>query len=174
MDALIVYESMFGNTRRLAEAIGDMLRAGGIDVTITPAREAPSYLSDYQLVVVGAPTHAHSLPRPDSRSEAAQWAADANKKLTLEAQAGSPGVREWLKSVMLVGNPRFAVFSTRVDIPRIFSGDACNAIAKGLSRRLADVYARADFLVGLDSHLLDGEEDRAREWAGSLTPGPSA
>ena len=92
MDALIVYESMFGNTRRLAEAIGDMLRAGGIDVTITPAREAPSDLSDYQLVVVGAPTHAHSLPRPDSRSEAAQWAADANKKL-LDASGHPPDLQ---------------------------------------------------------------------------------
>jgi hypothetical protein len=176
MDALIVYESMFGNTRRLAEAIADSLETAGVDVTTVPAREAPSDLSDYQLVVVGAPTHAHSLPRPNSRSEAAQWAADPTKNLTLEAEAeaGSPGVREWLKGVSLVGSPRFAVFSTRVDIPRIFSGDACNAIAKGLRRRLADVDARADFLVGLDSNLLDGEVDRAREWAGSLSPVPSA
>jgi hypothetical protein len=174
MDALIVYESMFGNTRRLAEAIADSLETAGVDVTIAPAREAPSDLSDYQLVVVGAPTHAHSLPRPKSRTEAAQWAADPTKELTLEAEAGSPGVREWLEGVSLVGSPRFAVFSTRVDIPRIFSGDACTAIAKGLRRRLADVDARADFLVGLDSNLLDGEVDRAREWAGSLTPVPSA
>jgi hypothetical protein len=174
MDALIVYESMFGNTRRLAEAIADSLETAGVDITIAPAREAPSDLSDYQLVVVGAPTHAHSLPRPKSRTEAAQWAADPTKELTLEAEAGSPGVREWLEGVSLVGSPRFAVFSTRVDIPRIFSGDACTAIAKGLRRRLADVDARADFLVGLDSNLLDGEVDRAREWAGSLTPVPSA
>jgi hypothetical protein len=174
MDALIVYESMFGNTRRLAEAIADSLETAGVDVTIAPAREAPSDLSDYRLVVVGAPTHAHSLPRPKSRTEAAQWAADPTKELTLEAEAGSPGVREWLEGVSLVGSPRFAVFSTRVDIPRIFSGDACTAIAKGLRRRLADVDARADFLVGLDSNLLDGEVDRAREWAGSLTPVPSA
>jgi hypothetical protein len=174
MDALIVYESMFGNTRRLAEAIADSLETAGVDVTTAPAREAPSDLSDYQLVVVGAPTHAHSLPRPKSRTEAAQWAADPTKELTLEAEAGSPGVREWLEGVSLVGSPRFAVFSTRVDIPRIFSGDACTAIAKGLRRRLADVDARADFLVGLDSNLLDGEVDRAREWAGSLTPVPSA
>ena len=97
----------------------------------------------------------------------------SHKELTLEPSAGSTGVREWLEGVMLVGNPRFAVFSTRADIPRIFAGDACAAIAKALRRRLADVDAGADFLVGLDNHLVDGEEDRAREWAGSLIPVPS-
>ena len=173
MNALIVYESMFGNTRKLAEAIADALQSTGVDTTVTPAHEAPSDLSDYRLIVVGAPTHAHSLPRAKSRIEAADWAADPTKKLTLEPTAGSTGVREWLGGVMLVGNPRFAVFSTRADIPRIFSGDACAAIAKGLRRHLADVDARADFLVGLDNHLLDGEEDRAREWAASLIAVPS-
>ena len=173
MNALIVYESMFGNTRKLAEAIADALQTTGVDTTIMPAHTAPSDLSDYRLVVVGAPTHAHSLPRPKSRTEAVEWAADPTKKLTLEPTAGSTGVREWLEGVMLVGDPRFAVFSTRADIPRIFAGDACAAIAKGLRRRLADVDARADFLVGLDNHLVDGEEDRAREWAASLIPVPS-
>ena len=64
MNALIVYESMFGNTRRLAEAITDALRTTGVNATIAPAHAAPVDLSDYRLVVVGAPTHAHSLPRP--------------------------------------------------------------------------------------------------------------
>ena len=174
MNALIVYESMFGNTRRLAEAIADALQTTGVDTTIMPAYKAPSDLSDYRLVVVGAPTHAHSLPRPKSRTEAVEWAADPTKQLTLEPTAGSTGVREWLEGVMLVGDPRFAAFSTRADIPRIFAGDACAAIAKGLRRHLADLDARADFLVDLDNHLVDGEEDRAREWAGSLLPVPSS
>lgn len=174
MNALIVYESMFGNTRALAEAIADELHTSEVDVTVMPAHEAPSDLSEYQLVVVGAPTHAHSLPRPKSRTEAFEWAADPTKRLTLEPDAGRTGVREWLERVMLVGNPRFAIFSTRVDIPRIFAGDACAVIAKGLRRRLADVDARADFLVDFDNHLVDGEESRAREWAHGLIPVPSA
>ena len=173
MNALIVYESMFGNTRTLAEAIADALRTTGTDTTITPAHEAPADLSDYGLVIVGAPTHAHSLPRPKSRTEAAEWAADPTKELSLEPTAESSGVREWLEGVMLVGNPRFAVFSTRVDMPRIFTGDACTSIAKGLRRHLADVDSREDFLVSLDNHLADGEEDRAREWASGLVPVPS-
>ena len=174
MNALIVYESMFGNTHKLAEAIADVLDTAEADITIMPAHEAPSDLSEYQLVVIGAPTHAHSLPRPKSRTDALEWAADPTKQLTLEPDAGSTGVREWLETVMLVGNPRFAIFSTRVDIPRIFAGDACAAIAKGLRRRLADVDAREDFLVDFDNHLVHGEESRAREWANGLIPVPSA
>jgi len=174
MNALIVYESMFGNTRKLAEAIAEELQAAGVHATIMTAHKAPPDLSDYRLVIVGAPTHAHSLPRPKSRTEATEWAADPTKKLTLEPAATERGVREWLEGVTLVGSPRFAAFSTRADIPRIFAGDACAAIAKGLRRHLADVDAHADFLVGLDNHLVDGEEDRAREWAGSLIPVPSA
>ena len=133
MNALIVYESMFGNTRRLAEAMAEALETSGADVTVSPACDAPADLSDYTLVVVGAPTHAHSLPRPKSRAEAAEWAVDPTKKLSLEEKARATGVREWLEGIMLVGNPRFAVFSTRVDIPRIFSGDAAAAITEEAS-----------------------------------------
>jgi hypothetical protein len=172
MNALIVYESMFGNTRKLAEAIADRLRAQDAEVTVSLAYDAPADLSDYDLVIVGAPTHAHSLPRTKSRSEAAAWAADPTKELVLEPMAEARGVREWLERVMLVGDPRFAVFSTRADIPSIFSGDACKAIAKGLRRRLARVESHADFLVGLDNRLLDGEDVRAAEWASGLVAVP--
>jgi hypothetical protein len=174
MNALIVYESMFGNTRKIVEAIADRLRAADVEVTVSLAYDAPADLSDYELVIVGAPTHAHSLPRPKSRSEAAVWAADPTKELVLEPMAQASGVREWLQRIMLVGDPRFAVFSTRADIPSIFSGDACKAISKGLRRRLARVESHADFLVGLDNRLLEGEEMRAREWASELVPLPIA
>lgn len=168
MNTLIVYESMFGNTRRLAEAMADVLRTGGDDVTVTHAHAAPSDLSDYALVIIGAPTHAHTLPRPESRTEAANWAADPDKMLVLDPAAGSSGVREWLNRLLLAGNPRFAVFSTRVDIPRIFGGDAATAIVKRLRRRGAEVDSRTDFLVDKGSLLVEGEEQRAREWVAEL------
>ena len=173
MNALIVYESMFGNTRRLAEAIAGALESAGVDAAVMHAADAPSDLSGYQLVIVGAPTHAHGLPRPTSRTEALAWADDHTKNLTLEPTAGTAGVREWLDRLLLVGNPRFAVFSTRASIPRIFAGDAGNAIAKGLHRRLAEVDSRADFLVDLENRLVDGEEVRARAWANDLVSVPS-
>src|SRR4029453_17970682 len=85
------------------------------------------------LVVVGAPTHAHSLPRAASREDAAKWAEDSEKHLALEPEAASPGVREWLDS--RTGAPtKWVAFGTRVDIPRIFAGDASATIEKRMRR----------------------------------------
>ncbi|GAA1974025.1 flavodoxin family protein [Microbacterium pumilum] len=174
MNALIVYESMFGNTRSIAEAIAEALESAGTSTTLAPAAAAPSDLSDFSLIVVGAPTHAHGLPRPESRVDAAEWAADPAADLVLEPTAGDSGVREWLDGIKLAGSPRFAVFSTRAAIPRIFAGDAGTAIAKRLRRHGAHVDAHEAFLVDLHNHLVDDEVARAREWAAGLVPVPTS
>ncbi|MDX5309965.1 MAG: flavodoxin domain-containing protein, partial [Rhodococcus sp. (in: high G+C Gram-positive bacteria)] len=57
MRALVVYESMFGNTRHVAEAVARGLGSAVRTVPVTQAHE--ENLSDYDLVVVGGPTHAH-------------------------------------------------------------------------------------------------------------------
>ncbi|HEX5728778.1 flavodoxin family protein [Microbacterium sp.] len=172
MNTLIVYESMFGNTRRIGEAIADALRAAGASVTVTTAAKAPVDLTGYDRVVIGAPTHAHSLPQPSSRKDAATWAEEGRKELTLEpGAADESGVREWLQRVALAeSTARFASFSTRADFPLIFAGDAAAAIKRRLRKRGVTVDAHEDFRVDFDSHLLDGEAQRAGEWATTLIP----
>ena len=64
--------------------------------------------------------------------------------------------------------PSFAAFSTRVDMARILSGDAANGIAKRLRSRKVDHVESECFLVSPSSRLLNGERDRAEEWAASL------
>ena len=55
MKTLIVYDSLYGNTERIAKAIGD---AVGGDVTVSSVGEArPSEWSTWELLFVGAPTH---------------------------------------------------------------------------------------------------------------------
>ena len=54
--ALVVYESMFGNTQQVATAIADGLR-GSFDVTMTEVSAAPKDVTaDVELLVVGGPT----------------------------------------------------------------------------------------------------------------------
>jgi hypothetical protein len=171
MNALIVYESMFGNTRQIAESIAGGLESAGETVTVAAAADAPTALTGYELVVVGAPTHAHTLPQAASRTQAVAWADEPDRDLTLEEGATKSGVREWLELVELADPaPRFVAFSTRVDIARIFAGDAAAAIARRLHRRHIDVEAHEDFLVDRDSHLVPGEAQRAAEWATRLVP----
>lgn len=168
MRALVVYESMFGNTRSVAEAIARGLERAGVSATVAAAAATPQP-EGYDLVFVGAPTHAHTLPQPSSRSEAAAWAKDPDKALTLEPTARSAGVREWIKALPeLSPAPRFAAFATRVDMPRIFTGDASSSIAKRLKGAGIRGIEKECFLVSSVNVLLDGETDRAATWAVSL------
>lgn len=55
MRALVVYESMFGNTHLVASNIADGLRAG-YEVTVVPVAEAtPELVAAADLLVAGAP-----------------------------------------------------------------------------------------------------------------------
>ena len=70
MRALVVYESMYGNTRDVAKAVADGL-ATRMPVQLTEVGAAPTILGDdIGLLVVGAPTHAHGMSKPDSRESA--------------------------------------------------------------------------------------------------------
>ena len=123
----------------------------------------------YDLVLVGAPTHAHTLPQPSSRTEAAAWARDPVKGLTLEPTARDAGVREWIDGLgTLTPTPRFAAFATRVDMPRIFTGDASTSIAKRLTKAGIRDVEKECYLVSTVNVLVDGEADRAATWAANL------
>ena len=165
MTAVVIYESLFGNTRRVAEAIADGLSE------FTDAWVEPASLGTHphvDVVVIGAPTHAHSLPREASRADAAKWAADPAQHLTLEPGAIQPGVREWLDGVR-DAPAAWAAFGTRVDIPRIFAGDASAGIERRMRRfHTHPIVPSECFLVTTKNVLVNGELERAREWGRSL------
>ena len=75
MRALVVYESMYGNTHVVAGEIADGLRVG-YEVTLVPVAEATAELvAGADLLVVGAPTHMHGLSSASSRRTAVKAAA---------------------------------------------------------------------------------------------------
>lgn len=174
---VIVYESMFGSTRLIAEAIAEGI-CPAHSVRVLRVDQAQSLPDDLAVLIVGGPTHVHGLSRPESRADAARWAMDDRKELTLEPHFEGPGIREWLKEF----DPQVAhhvAFDTRADMTRLFTGSAAAAIDKRLtklgSRRVAPPMS---FLVDRDSHLEDGEIDRARRWGAELVetfaPAPTA
>ncbi|MFL6114535.1 MAG: flavodoxin family protein [Catenulispora sp.] len=64
MRALVVYESMYGNTRAVAEAVASGLRPA-YETEVKPAVDIGAADVDRaDLLVVGGPTHVHGLPRP--------------------------------------------------------------------------------------------------------------
>jgi len=169
MRALVVYESMFGNTRLVAESIARGLDRSAVDSVLTTAAAAPRSTDTFDLVVVGAPTHAHGLPRPSSRLEAAGWAANPEKALALEKSAPADGVREWLDKADVSDDTRLlAAFSTRADIMRMLAGDAAVVIARRLKALKAGHVETECFLVTSSNRLVEGEQNRADAWAATL------
>ncbi len=164
MHALVVYESMYGNTHTIAGAIGAGLEAA-FEVDVVPVGEAtPERVAGADLLVVGGPTHVHTLSSERSR----QAARDATDAPTLDPDAEGVGLRDWFDDVSSSG-ARAAAFDTRIDGPAVLTGRASKGIARRLRHRGFTVVAEPEsFLVTKQNRLVDGEADRARTWGATL------
>jgi hypothetical protein len=172
MRAVIIYESMFGNTHAIADAIGKGLGQGlepVEDVVVVPVVDAGrERLGDADLLVVGGPTHFHGMSRTRTRKWAASTGQKSKNDLVLDRDAQGPGVRDWLRSLGH-GHTKFAAFDTRFKGPAVLRGRASRLISRKLRRHGFEVVAKPEsFFVTLQSHLEPGEEARAQEWGGRL------
>jgi hypothetical protein len=169
MRALVVYESQYGNTHEVAEAIGEAL-CPVADVDVVSIHEATRELVEAaDLLVVGGPTHVHGMSRPTTRTAAAEAVPGPDGDLALDPSASGEGVREWLEALVPLSG-RAAAFDTRVDLPALVSGRASKAIAKELRRHGLELVCDPEsFLVTKQTHLVAGELERAHEWGRKLT-----
>ena len=168
MRAVIVYESMFGNTHAIADAVGNGLEPM-LEVVVVPLAEAGrERLGDADLLVVGGPTHFHGMSRLRSRKWAVGMAQKPSNDLVLDRDAEGPGVRDWLASLGH-GHTKVAVFDTRFEGLAGFTGRASKAIMRKLRKHGFEVVAKPEsFLVDSKHHLEPGEEARAEEWGKRL------
>lgn len=160
MRALVVYESMFGNTKKIAEAVAEGL-AQHMVVETEEVGHVGAIPEDTGLVVVGGPTHAFGMSRESTRRDAANQAGG-----TVVSQG--IGMREWLDAVRADGIPS-ASFDTRVDHPRL-TGSAARAASRRLRRDGFRQVAPATsfYVTGTTGPLVDGETIRARQWGERL------
>jgi Flavodoxin len=159
---LVVFESMFGNTERIARAIASGL-VDEFDVEVLPVGDAPTRITDVDLLVVGAPTHAFGLSRPQTRADAVAKGAPSDG-------SGGDGWREWLDRLGRPPSPIVAAeFDTRIKPPRP-PGSAAHAIRRRLRRLGFDVGgAPVSFSVdGTSGPLIEGEILRAQHWGSGL------
>lgn len=168
MHVVVTFESIYGNTRAVAEAVADGLRPLG-DVVVLSHHEADSAaVAVADLVVVGAPTHMHGLPTSLSRRMASQASEEEDVPVDPGATAG-PGIRSWLSEQS--GDGRLAAaFDTRADGRAALTGSAGRGIAKRLRKRGFEVVVEpGSFLVeDAEGPLADGELERAREWGRAI------
>jgi flavodoxin len=163
--ALVVYESMFGNTEKVAGAVAHGLQLEGVDTGLVEARSAPASLpEELDLLVVGGPTHAFTMSRSSTRADAVRQGAPAER--------ADVGIREWLASVRLEGDrhPLVAAFDTRVTKVR-WLPQAAGASASRLARRrgLVPLARPIGFLVDdVRGPLVDSELEHAAKWGRHL------
>lgn len=142
MKAVVVYDSAYGNTKSVAEAIAGSL--DGLEATPVPVGDfKPESLAAGDLLVVGSPINGW---RPTPRIT------------TLLSSLGSGSLR----------GVNAAAFDTRV---RMFiHGDAAKKISHALKAGGADIIAEPMpfYVKGSVGPLRDGEIEKAESWAQSL------
>jgi hypothetical protein len=167
MKTVVVYESMYGNTHLIADAIG---RGVGGDVRVVPVSGAiPELLSVTDLLVIGGPTHGHGMTREMTRKAAIDAAEKPDAELVLDEDAEGPGLRDWFDTLVPRHGAPAAAFDTRFDAPAAFTGRASKGIAKRLLRHGYTLVAEPEsFLVTKGNHLEDHEDERAVRWGKQL------
>jgi Flavodoxin len=168
MRAVVVYESMYGNTHLVADAIGAGLRPV-FDVSVVPVSQvSPAVLADADLVVVGGPTHAHGMSRAATRKAAVEAASKPVSPLKLEPDALGPGLRDWFGT--LGHYPvKAAAFDTRMHGPAALTGRASKGVARLLREHGFDMVTEPEsFLVTKQDQLDPEETTRARDWGTNL------
>jgi flavodoxin len=141
MKALIVYDSVYGNTEKIARAVADAIAPSG-EVKVVQAGEAnPPELESTDLLIVGSPTHGG---RP------------------------TPPVQDFLNKVPKLQGINVAAFDTRsqAKLAKVF-GNAAGRIARNLEKKGGNLIASPEgFLVtGTKGPLKEGELERATGWA---------
>lgn len=144
MKTLVVYDSLYGNTKAIAQAINDALPG---EVELLHVGEAnASGLEAYDLLVIGAPTHG-ARPSPDCQKFLDQ----------IEAPA--------------LDGVRVAGFDTRMTNRLItLFGTAAPRIAKALEKKGGTLAGQPGgfYVTGGEGPLREGEVERAAAWAQGL------
>ena len=144
MKTLVVYDSLYGNTRAIAEAIGAAIPG---DVEVMPVNEVTSSgLEAYDLLIVGAPTH---------------------------GAGPSPAVKGFLDQVqaLALAGIDVAGFDTRMTNRLItMFGCAAPKIANALKNKGGTLVGSPGgfYVSGGKGPLKEGEVERAARWAKEL------
>jgi flavodoxin len=140
MRTAVVYASRSGNTRFIAQAIGESLNQTG-EVIVMPV-ETAELPPGTEVLIVGGPTEGHRM---------------------------TPVVQAFIERLPTLSGVRVAAFDTRLNWPLWLSGSAAKGIADALCSAGGTLIAPPEsFLVTKEPKLYQGEVERARTWALAL------
>ena len=160
MKAIVVFESLWGNTGAIAKAVAEGFGPGAVALTTDQA--TPEIVTGCDLIVAGAPVHAFRLASEASRERLARDASDAEEPPDL----AHPALRTWLEGLPQ-GHGYQAAFDTRLWWS---PGSAAGTITKLLERAgYVPIGKTQKFVVqGTRGPLREGEIELARAWGEML------
>lgn len=172
MRVVVVFESLFGNTRQIADAIAKGAQRASALVEVSCIRVGEVVGTDTDsadLLLVGGPTQFHGLA---SRRKRGVWLRqqDLDDGLSRTGHSLEPGVEgptlsQWLEELPEARPGAMgAAFDTRMD--RLLSGGAAPKIERRLRAHGYEIVAEpAGFIVeDMEGPLRSGELERAATW----------
>ena len=142
MKTLIVYDSVYGNTEKIAKAMAEAITPPGEATVLRVGEANPSELESFDFLIVGSPTHAG---RP------------------------TPAVQDFLNKVtqQSLKDIKVAAFDTRVTskFAKIF-GNAAGRMGGHITKKGGVLIASPEnfFVAGREGPLKEGELERAAAW----------
>lgn len=156
MKTLVVYDSQFGNTQRVAQAISEVFAHSHEAVVLHVNDVKTEHLQNLDLLIVGSPTQ------------------------RFNPTAGTTSFLKNLPAGSLEG-VQVAAFDTRLTVEEIESvrvlaffvrifGYAAKPIADRLQKKGGKLVLPAEgfYVDGMEGPLVEGELERARDWANQL------
>jgi hypothetical protein len=176
MEITVVFESMFGATHEVADAIAEGVSQARPDATVNCLRVSdadPDRVARADLLIVGGPTHMRGMTTGMTRKMAVSMEQKKDKGgghvgPGLEPEVTGPGLRDWFHTLPKANGKPAAAFDTRGE------GAMMGGAAKGIAHRLEShgyqlVAGPEGFVIeGEDQLLRGGEHARARAWAADL------
>lgn len=149
MKILIVYDSLFGNTEKIAQAIAAAF--GGHEVQVLRAKDAqPAHLQGLDFLAVGSPTHG-GRPSEETKKFLDRLPSTAIKAATFDTSIPTEGQGRFIRWIV-----------------RLF-GYAAKRIARPLQDKGARIVGTESFFVlEKEGPLKAGELERAQGWAGKM------
>lgn len=156
MKSVVIFDSMYGNTEKIAQAIGKVLQTRGVARVISIKEAGLADVKGSDLLLVGSPTQAFS---------------------------SLPAVKTWLKNLPKgsLAGIKVAAFDTRMDVKKVNNkfltfmeaifGYAAEKIGKALVSKGGNPVSQPEgfFVDGSEGPLTTGELERAEEWARNLS-----
>ena len=156
MKVRVVYDSVFGNTERVARAMGEALSPQGDVETVRVGDVQPEELRGLDLLIVGSPTRAF---RPTGATTKFMRAIPENglkgaKVAAFDTRISTADANSRVLTVMV----------------KLF-GYAADPIARQLTKKGGEpaVAPEGFFVAGTEGPLKEGELERAAAWAERIT-----